>query len=246
MSIEQLPEDLLAKLTKLKNLRDGAAAVGSMAESANAAGKLQELLLKHNLDEQELNKANLEHKVQMLMGTFQPEGYRVMNSTSFVERLVKVLARHCMCRIVLSGAKSGEIYVLGEKQNVATVFYMVDQLVAKISNAMHISWSHYKGVEKKGAYSRGFLAGCVDAIAIKMAETEKATVIENKEMGLMVISKNALATRFMQDKFPNLRTVRSHGITNSSQDGYGHGHAAGKRMDLNKGVGGGGRKQIGN
>lgn len=244
MSIEHLPEDLLGKLTKLKNLRDGAAAVGSMEESANAAGKLQELLLKHNLDEQELNRHNLDHKIQMLMGTFNPEGYRLINSTSWVERLVSVLAKHCMCRIVLNGKIN---YVLGEKQNVATVFYMVDQLAAKISNALHISWHHYTGPEKKGAYSRAFLVGCVDAISSKMYETEREIKKANTEMGLMLVSKMASATRFMEDKFPSLRKVAAKGITSSGQDGYARGHAAGSKMDVNKGVGGtGGRKQIGN
>lgn len=252
MSItENVPPGLLDKLNKLKNLADGAAAVGSHEESANAAARFQELLLKYNLSEQQVSEHSIENKVKMVRDDFDLEEYRLINSTTWIRNLVRTLADHCMCRMIIN-YNGTKVHVLGEQYNVGMVFYFAEQLAAKINAAMTIAWSMYDGEENRGAYCRGFINGAVVAIRSKLYKERERMFkqTENKGMELMVISKEALAKQFCDQLFPPSSLVSSRGasLTNGkSNDGFSSGHKAGGGMNINKGLSPrGGTKQLGN
>lgn len=230
---------ILDKLRKLANLKEGAEAVGSYEEAANAAAKFQDLLLKHNLTEKQVMDHGIEKKARMLEKHFDCMEYNIGNSTGWVERLVSAVAHSCLCRVVRLGHTKATKSILGEEHNVLAAVYMTEQLISKISIASSVSWRLYKGAEKKGAFIRGFLLGAVNAICERLHKQEEEIAKPNTEMGLMVIDKRALATRFMMDKYQNLRSARPSSISSSSSDGYGRGVAAGRAMDINKGVSGG-------
>jgi hypothetical protein len=237
-------QTILEKLRKLKNLQEGAAAVGSIQEAANAAARFQEILLKHNLSEEEVMRHSVERKLEMVNGILDCSQYRIMRKNVWADKMIPAIANTCMCRVVnLSGTTKKSI--LGEKQNVEAAFYMIEQMISKTVIACQLSWDKYTGDEGRGIYWNGFLSGCTDAIIARLMAEETRHVAENKEMGLMVINKRDLATKYMHQVFGNgLRGSRLGSAGKSGYDGKEHGRRAGENMSLNKGVGGGNSKQL--
>lgn len=241
--------EILEKLRKLKNLEDGANAVGSFEEAANAASKYQEMLLKHNLTEQQVTDHAVQDKIRMLEHIFDVEAFKLYQDAKWAAKLTSAVAHSYMCRVVNLRSKGKFVKsILGEEQNVLAAVYTIEQLVAKIHICLQLALKRdfNKAVDggRKGVWCRSFLMGAVDAIVTRMTKVEEEIAKPNTEMGLMVISKRALATRFMMDKYTSLRTSRASYYVNGNTSGYGYGHAAGSKLDINKGVGGAGRKMI--
>jgi hypothetical protein len=242
----QIPQHLVDKLNKLKNLEEGATAVGSMKEAANAAARFQELLLKYNLDEDEVLKSGSSAaKIQMLHERFDFTpfakaaygGYNI----AWVQKLASSVSKHCMCAVILSYDKK-RLNILGEKNNVALAIYFIEQLIVKIHTAAHIAWRLHDGGENKYVYYRAFMMGCVDAIISKLYEEQEKIIRENTGMELMIVSKMDLARRFMKDKFSSIsRVTIGKGTVRGS--GYEDGKTAGASMGLNKGLSGAGSGQ---
>lgn len=233
-----IPDELLDKLNKLKNLADGAAALGESGkeEAANAAAKFQALLLKYNLDEASVLEHGIKRKAQMLESTIETE-------EEWVCRLIIGVAKHCMCQNLYDRRR--KLYmILGEKVNVAVCEYMIEQLYNRILSAFELSWFKDKKTMRvqEHIYKEGFLYGCVDAIVERLYREEAKAVEADKTMALMVVNKMALATRFMMDKYPNVRTVGyASGLDSNSATtaaAYLKGQAAGKNMEINKGLAG--------
>lgn len=223
---------LLEKLQKLKNMADGAHAVGNYAEAENAASKFQELLMKHNLDEKQVMAAGVAEKVKMLEEKFDMRPYVFGGTVTWLNTLVSVVAKSSMCSVLNFGGTKKSIF--GEPHNVGACLYMVEQIVSKISVALQVSLKAYNGCENRGVYTRGFLNGAVTAIAARL-RTDETKITENKEMGLMVINKRAMSRRFMLDKYKT-KPGRSTGMGGASNDGYGAGTKVGAAMGLNKGL----------
>lgn len=242
MNTDHIPEDLLNKLNKLRNLAEGAAAVSSAAESANAAGKYQELLLKYNLSDEQVTQAGIKAKIQMMDSV-------VVEEEVWMHYLMNAVIRSCMCQPLLDNIQGKKVYhILGEKHNVAVAEYMIEQLVRKSLVAFEVEWyQNRKWVkEPKAVYRKSFLMGCGDAIIAKLHDQEKAMTAakENTGMELMIINKRALATRFMHDKYPNTQRVGSRINKGASRNGYESGKEAGRGINVDKGLGHVDRGQI--
>lgn len=230
MSTSHIPDELLDKLNKLKNMADGAAAIGSTEEASNAAAKFQALLLKHNLDEASVLEHGIKRKAQMLESEIESD-------EEWTRVLIVAVASHCMCANIKNRG-TNKYKILGEKVNVAVCEYMIEQLYNKILAAAELTWFKDKKkmhISQKN-FKEGFYMGCVDEIATRLRTEEKKAVAANTEMGLMVINKKALAERFMLDKYPNV-VARTYRVgTDNPNEAYIKGREAGGRMELNKGL----------
>jgi len=250
----EIPKEVLSKLEKLKNLKEGATAVGSFAEAENAAAKYSEMLLKWNLTEDELIRQGIKGKAQMAHEPFDLDAVQAKTEAGWLARLIQVLAQSCMCIVITTKTHrhaydQGKITVVGEDHNVATVFYILEDLMGKIDAAWKIAWKEYTGFEKRNTFKRGFLRGAVDAIFHKLDRQKIAMTTaadpHNSSMALMIKNKLELAMEHAYTVFPNLRSKTTRSSSLSGRSGYGMGQEAGSRMDINKGSGGGKPKQIG-
>lgn len=232
----KIPQALLDKLNKLKNLSEGAAAVGSLEEAANAAEKYMSLLLKHNLDEQTVADSILQKKIDMLRDDIDVSDYYAYRASDWVQKLTKVIAHHCMCVPVRVGDTT--FAIVGEKVNVGVTFYLLEQIVSKVSIALQFSWTNYSGEENFKVFRRGFFSGAVYAIHKKLSEQEREIrKAEDNGLALMVVSKRKLAEEFMKQTFPSITTKTRRLLNNvSGVEGFTKGVEAGSNIDLNKGI----------
>lgn len=240
-----IPQDLLAKLNAIKNLKDGAEAVGSIEEAANAADKFYRLLMKHNLTEEQVMTEGVKAKIHMLVDVVSIMDVWKYNSGNWARLLVNTIGDFCLCFVV--GINNGAaVTILGEKQNVATAMYIIEQLISKIHIAFKLAWVEYKPVATvtETVFRNSFLTGAVTAIRVKLNKDKEQMAKENTEMGVMVLSKKEAAERFAMTKFGGLVSSRNRAGKVSSGEGYAQGYKAGKGMEINKGLGGNSTKRL--
>lgn len=249
---QAIPDGLMSKLQKLKNLKEGAEAVGSTHEAENAAAMLTKLLLLHNLEMEDVEKAGIEAKVKMADVEYDLDEKQAKTEAGWLEILVHAVAHHCMCK-VLKKAKmfnshaydQGRLIIIGDKTNVATVFYIVEQLIVKIDIACKGAWKQYDGDEKRNTFRRGFLRGAVAAIKRRLwlQEEEMKEEINMSSgkvphsMAMVLANKRQEAEDYMMTKFKP-RTVKTRASSLSGYGGYVEGMKAGEKMDIHRGVGG--------
>src|SRR6188768_3429521 len=157
--MENISQDIINKIHKLINLKEGAEAVGSLAEAENAAAKLQNLLMKYNLDLQEVRKAKQEERLEMHDDWIYMGNKADKRESTWVTLLCAAIARNSMCRV---SVHNWHIHIIGEKNNVQLILYICDQMIEKVRIAEKLSWkihdaqpdSMYK--EKRGTFRRGF------------------------------------------------------------------------------------------
>lgn len=232
-------ENVIAKIQKLINLKEGAEAIGNIHEAENAALRIQEFLFKHNLSMEDVENAEIKEKIRMVVTEFDLNPHQAKTEAEWLFKLFGSIANHYLCKAIrtrhgIIKNDQGVMKILGDTNNVAIVIYTVEQLISKIHIAEKMSWKNYLGPEKRNTYKRGFLIGAVQGIDAKLSEQERQMTQENNSMALMVINKKKELEAFTLTKFNNIKYSRASGI--SSQDGSIHGYAAGYKMNINKGV----------
>lgn len=251
--IDKIPQDLLDKIQKIINLRDGAAAVGSTDEAEAAANKITQLLLKYNLDLFEVEKEGMRRKIETTEELWELDEHQTKHEADWVVYLFVAIADVNMCKsfhYIRRRKKydQGQIAVVGSPLNVSLVYFICEQLIAKIRIAHKLAWKNYSGPEKANTYKRGFLSGAVIGIKMKLKESqkelEKSLLKEESHisgsahinnMALMITTNKEAIDLFIQEKHGGLKNGRQSSL--SGQGGMASGIAAGKGMQINKGVG---------
>lgn len=189
------------KINKLIRLEEGAKEIGSMEEAANAAAQIQKLLLKYNLDrnqiEPEKQKENIISK-EVEIG--KEHGYKKTESDWML-----ILANHVcvnnMCKLVLmnksSMAQAGVIrlMVFGEANTIEQVEYLILQLIVRIKKMRLAAYKERikTSDEKKNSYFRSYSRACTDEISIKFREMmDEVEKTYTGGSGLMVVNKQLL------------------------------------------------------
>lgn len=175
MEMNNIPQDLLDKIQKIINLKEGAESIGSLHEAETAALRLQSLLLKHNLDLETVQKSQINKKRESITDEhvdLRDQFNKV--ETEWVPKLYRVVAENYLCKVYWY---TNSVTIIGKKDNIAFVCYVCEQLVAKIRIIEKLMWAKYDELadvvpgppkEKRGTFRRGFLNGAVDGINIKL------------------------------------------------------------------------------
>ena len=232
------------KINKLIRLEEGAKEIGSMEEAANAAAQIQKLLLKYNIDrnqiEPEKQKENIISK-EVEIG--KEHGYKKTESDWML-----VLANHVcvnnMCKLVLTNkhsmAQAGVIKLLifGEANTIEQVEYLILQLVIRIKKMRLVAYKERikTSDEKKNSYFRSYSRACTEQISIKfremMDEVEKSY---KGGSGLMVVNNqllNEAATNYFGRPLSSVNRRTKLGSRAGAEDG----RRDGSNMNIHKGI----------
>lgn len=221
------------KLKKLLAKADSAHEIGSIEEAAIFMAKVQEILLRYNLD---IEAAGLRDKEK------NPVGYDVIdlknrhgwNKTQgdWMIRLYNEVSGYNMCKIVSHGLSS--LTLLGEQHNREMVIYMCSFIIPKIPPMARESYKNYK-FEKRGTFMRNYLRGAVLGISAKLSKQHEEDIKTYPTMGGLVKVQDALVDEKIQEIFSKTRNRKTTKLKNSS--GMHHGFVDGNNMSLNKGIG---------
>ena len=233
-----MTETILAKIQKLMRLQESAQAIGSIAEAANAAERVQDLLLKYNLSMAEVegfeeDESKVIHEIVNAsdLNFNHREG-------KWLTALAGGLSRYNMCRSIntVSGNKLVKITFIGEPQNLEVVRYLFEILVPRARQLVRQEFNRYNGLEKLGTFRRGYLMGFAMGVSTQLREAQERQERESAQVTALVRVKSEAVEKKTEELFPYLRSARSS--RTSSLDGSMRGYTAGKSTLLNKGVGG--------
>lgn len=223
---------ILEKVQKLVEFQKGAEAINSLAEAANAAEKVQVLLIKHNLELSDLDRLEEKHKVtrhdQEDIGPKKNEG-------QWIFKLYGALAKHNLCKLVVVSTFRGKyVSLIGAKENVSVVRYLGEQLEIRIRVMEKESWNtnRHGTYEKRGAYRRGYLQGAARGINVQLQEQAELQKQTNEQISALVVFNDKALMDASQREFGRLRIGRSSRLR--GHDGNMNGFNDGKNMDINQ------------
>ncbi len=239
---------IIERVQKLLDLEQGAKAIGSLEEAANAAEKAQKLLMKHNLEMADIAAHDPNQAQKMGRATFQ-DVVAQKNEGQWIYRLYYVLAEHNFCDIVYTafiddnGKKNKYVNLIGTKDNVQVVKFLADQLEPRLRVLEKEAWKTGRLYgEKRNAFRRGYFMGAAQGIGAQLADAKKKMMRESDQVyGLVVANDQALA-QAVSELFPHLKKGRrSRGL--SAQIGGSMGYNDGKNISIHKGMGNGSNPQ---
>lgn len=245
-------ESIIEKVQKLLDLQKGAEAIGSLEEAANAAEKVQRLLLKHNLEMSEVSAHDPDKEQKMGRARYE-EIYAKKNEGQWIYRLYSVLAKHNFCYVIMTNFYHLEqkkmnkfINLIGTKENVQVVRFLADQLELRLRDLEVKAW-HNREIwmgEKRNAFRRAYLMGACTGINAQLQYAKDKMMEESKKVHALVLANDLKLEEAISHFFPKLGTGRR--TKGYSAHGAGmQGYQDGKNMQINKGMGKGGNGTAG-
>lgn len=242
--MDQEIEKIHSKINKLLRLKEGAEEIGSMEEAANAAAQIQKLLIKHNLDLNNISPEKQKDKLVIVKFKIDKRhGFSKVES-DWMSTLLHVIAKHSMCKTIRMNKntmyKEGfiDMHIIGEHFNIETVTYLFDQLVARIRQSRLQAYKYAKDIHsdlKKNAYYRSYSLAFTTAIASKLKTQEEEIKIEYSEStSLMVLNEDLLNEKAAQE-YGLLTHAKPRSLKNFL--GSIHGKRDGDKAQIHQGLG---------
>lgn len=180
-----MEENIISKIQKLINMQEGAASVGNLAEAEAFGAKVQEILMKYNLDMDKVQAGSIQQRAQFFDGWIDLSGKQDKRESFWVPKLYSAIADNNLCR---TSCDNDSIYILGRKDQVELVLYICDQMIAKVRIAEGYAWKEYNGDEKRGTFRRGFFNGATHGIRgrLKMEKQRDAN-----PYAVMIVSRES-------------------------------------------------------
>ena len=232
---QKVQESTLQKIKKLMAMAEG----GTLHEQEIATKKIQELLLKHNLELEDVTSTVDEHANEVGHERVALSELWKKNEGKWIWQLYGVLARNNLCNILTSGSSSARagqgVVVVGTKANVEIVKFLASSLLNRIRLLEAQSWADYKGYDKRGTYRRGFFLGAVHGINEQLVAQKKVYVADDPNMNALVIRHEQDVEDYTQNTFNPGKGRRT---SSTSVGGLRAGHAAGKSMGIHQGISG--------
>lgn len=216
---------ILEKAGKLKALAERA---GTPEEAANAAAKLQSMMLRYNLSEQAVEENLSENLDKYTKEDFELNENR--NHKGWTSSLYWSIAKANQCES-LYYPKSVKMGIVGRKHNIDMVNYLYGYLSQEIKRQAKVA---SKGEYKPGSFNRAFCLGAVSTVRKRLQEEVASVVREEPKYGELIIVENQLVRNEFKKHFPHTRSGGSTSVNN--RDGYAAGRAAGRNIGLRGGI----------
>lgn len=175
--MEQVNENVMRKLGKIKAHMESAKQIGSEAEAQAFATMLNQMLLKHNMD---MSEIQWEAEIKDEPVDMYPIGGNITwvdgkcvladypdieiksKRTKWAEELAETIASAHACRVLVATHGSSRLWFAGRKSNVAIAEYMFIVMYRTIES---LSWKEYKTFRNKVKWAQR------SAAFIDMSET---------------------------------------------------------------------------
>lgn len=230
--MSEIPEALRQKLAKLMALEKGARDIGSIAEAENAAARIQEIILKYNLD---LDKSQISADDKVILESmFKDSDWIHRKEGKWMAAILTASAKLNLC-IKLNFPKQEKFAIIGRKSNIELAIFTAEQLRNKILGLQATAWKNYTGPEKRGQFKRGFLMGASNAVVKKLYDMMAHSQESNPSVNALVISRSSEVSDWLSKKYTNIGKSKTRSRSGSS-DGLSSGISAGQGINLNKGI----------
>lgn len=243
-------EKIKLKLQKLLTLQKGATEIGSYEEAANAMEKIQTILLKYNLQREDVPDKQATN--YMVIKKSADDIYLTPKYSYWNVILIQGIARLNFCKVIAHTRGSSEVIgitILGDALGIELTVYLYEQLYVKIRSGEASAFKKYECLgEKRGKFRRGYLMGATLAITDRLREMlenlkqgksvldDEGSQMDGAACTAMVLRKNADLDLFVNKTFNNLSAGKVRRSNGSAAVGIGV--MDGKRMSINTGISG--------
>lgn len=234
-----VPDSIIEKVKKLLKL---ASRPGTIAEAENAMARVQEILLKYNLDIETVNSHQSTDGVLSYKGNFN--NYQFKGDGKFSQRLLTGISYFNFCKIMILD-DSGNFVILGKKHNLDITHYLFDYCLNSLKILFKSHWKEFKKEIKisKQKYRKEYYRGAVEALAVRLQEQQNDSFDKfGKEnvYGLIVKNNYAVEKR-MKEMFPESEKEEYDDEFNENEpqniiDGYSFGYYDAYALSLSKGL----------
>jgi hypothetical protein len=233
----EVKESILEKIQKLWRLQKSAEEIGSLHEAELAATRVTELLLKYNLEMEDINSFKKSDAQDLLRfderGIINPK-----NEGKWVHSLYHTISRYNFCKVITmvdrSGITKDYVTIIGTKDNVESVKFLCEQLEYRVRVSEKLAWKINPSDEKRNTFRRGFFMGAVKGINFQLKTKREEEARANVKVTALVLSRDAKMKDFVEKEFHHLGNNKQHNL--SSQTGAVMGFIEGRSMSINKGV----------
>ena len=239
--------NVMRKIKKLKELYEGAKAINSEGEAANAFRLMQKLLVEYNLTLEEVNDKTEEENNPMLHEHTSGFTYKSIGGR-WEQILLHVICKWNFCRCYLYGSSYKNLIIVGRKENVEMVKWLRDTLSERY---VEFSKQHYKEYLKnlspwekpmsKDKYQRSYLSGCAAGLDAKLTEEhrkEKEQEVDlSTKITALVVRNDAALTEYVEKQFGRVGKGRS--FSENYDSARMTGFKDGRNTDIHKPIAGG-------
>lgn len=231
---------IFEKIQKLLKLQKGAEEIGSMEEAAAVSAKIQELLLKHNLELNDIPGAKDKSKIIIFRVELNNTnvGYNKTESDWMI-KMYSVVGKHNFAKVVVRAIRLKYVCMdlVGEKHNTEMVDYFANSLINIVKNLRLKAFKERKaqyGDLKKKAYYRSYGRAFVAAIALKFKEQDEINKVKYEGTTSLMVLSNQLIDQKIEEQYGELRSRSTTKL--KSALGYMDGLRDGKNTNLHKGI----------
>lgn len=227
--------DLIQRLQKVRALTESSVP----GEAAAAAAKLQEILLKYNLEMEDIKDDSPVSDDRYVKEELEL-GATSGNMINWRRILLSGIARSLMCA-AFGYQGTRKMVIVGQRHNIEIVRHFYDYLSSEISRLADATWK--KARDRTREYARSwkssFYNGAVDIVVQRLEEKYQQVSKKDNHTQALVLKNE----RDLDDAVGNLiGRVRKNTVRQRySEAGYSRGARAGKRVSLDRPVGGNGR-----
>lgn len=229
-------QSIIDKLQKIKALADRA---GTPEEAAAAAGKLQALLMKHNLT---LEAIGAPRTTADRAAGYVNEVFTLKYQDGWRRLLLQTVANVNLCKMLyVSGSR--QTYLVGEPHNVEAVkmtFEYLDTTIVRLSSRSWTTEGKYHGVGET-KWKNNFRGGAADVVRRRLREQAEAQRADDSQVNALVVVTDAALAEATTRFHPSTTSGRQLAYTSVSS-AYHSGKRAGETISLNRQVGEGNRR----
>ncbi|MEL3904427.1 MAG: DUF2786 domain-containing protein [Treponemataceae bacterium] len=195
----EVPESIINKIRKLKQLSEGAAKINSMAESESAALAVNRLLTKYNLSLLDIESIQ-EEKTCVQIHTSELISVQNPYGRLWKERLLMTLCRYNYCRMIASSYK---VFIIGTELNTSVVIDLFNSLQSVYLYNAKINYENGKALMRGGQLTEkfrkkhitSFLLGCSVGLSVKLNE------IQSKECTSLIVIHHKMIDKYASENF---------------------------------------------
>lgn len=248
-------ESLLQRIKKIYNLSGGGN--DNENESASAAAKVQEMLLRYNISEDDLTDVEIS-RVEQYVNQIFTDHMRGTNVQQWKVFLAFAVSRANLCRVV---SKHGGAVLdwIGKPSNIEVGKYLFDTLCADLEHMAKEKWTTIEYLRKLQednpevslfnkksdlafvhgkTWKNSFFLGAVQTIEARLQSSMNLLKGESNIMALVVLTDKELDA-YKKKLYPKTHSYGGSRVALSGS-GFNTGRAAGRDIQFKRGVGAGG------
>jgi hypothetical protein len=220
-SIEEIKEVLRGLIRKEESARE----LKNLEEAEVFASKIQDLMLKYQIEINELVQSN-QKVYQIIKKWINTDELTNRHESNWVVHLFAACATSAGCQIFTVQNNQMEVAAFGDETDVEALEFMVASLTTRLRMISRESYKLYKGPSKKNTYIRSFLKGACTGIHLRL----KAEMNRQAQQYGLVLNKQARINEFIKESNTRVGPAKKSKAPGSN-DGFRHGVTAGQNLN---------------